>query len=346
MFLIIGIWGSRARKIKAAYYFFIYTLTGSLFMFIALIHIYLTTGTTNFIFLYKYNFDLFYEKLYWLAFFFSFAIKVPILPFHIWLPEAHVEAPTAGSVILAGVLLKLGSYGLIRFSLPLFPKATIFFTPLVLTFCLISVIYASLTAIRQTDLKKIIAYASVAHMNMILLGLFSLTIEGIEGSLLQMISHSIVSSALFLSIGVLYDRYHTRHIDYYGGLTHTMPLYSFFLIFYIFANISIPGTSSFVGELLILVGIFQENTVITIFSATSMVLGGCYSLLLYNKICYGNIKKNLKIFYDMTYREFFIHINLMILILIMGIYPKIFLSYMHGSVLKLVSHLELYIYYF
>lgn len=346
MFLIIGIWGSRERKIKASYYFFIYTLTGSLFMFIAIIHIYLTTGTTLYIYLYNYNFDIFYQKLYWLAFFFSFAVKVPILPFHIWLPEAHVEAPTAGSVILAGILLKLGSYGLIRFSLPLFPKATIFFTPLVLIFCLISIIYASLTAIRQTDLKRIIAYASVAHMNMIIIGLFSITVEGIEGSLLQMLSHSIVSSALFLCIGILYDRYHSRYIAYYSGLAHTMPLYSLFFLFYIFANISIPGTSSFVGELLILVGIFEENTIIAALAGTSMVLGGAYSLLLYNRICYGNIQSNfLNNYYDITYREFLIHIILIVITLIMGIYPKIFLSCMHETVYRLVSHMEICIYF-
>jgi proton-translocating NADH-quinone oxidoreductase chain M len=346
MFLIIGIWGSRERKIKASYYLFIYTLAGSLFMFIAIIHIYLTTGTTLYISLYNYNFDIFYQKLYWLAFFFSFAVKIPMLPFHIWLPEAHVEAPTAGSVILAGILLKLGSYGLIRFSIPLFPKATVFFTPLVLVFCLISIIYASITAIRQTDLKKIIAYASVAHMNMIIIGLFSLTIEGIEGSLLQMLSHSIVSSALFLCIGILYDRYHSRYINYYSGLAHTMPIYSIFFLFYIFANISIPGTSSFVGELLILVGIFQENTIIALIAGTSMILGGVYSLLLYNRVCYGNIQSNfLNIFYDITYREFLIHIILIIIILVMGIYPKIFLSCMHETIYRLVSHIEISLYY-
>jgi proton-translocating NADH-quinone oxidoreductase chain M len=346
MVLIIGIWGSRERKIKASYYFFIYTLTGSLFMFIAIIHIYLTIGTTSYIYLYNYNFDFFYQKIYWLAFFFSFAVKVPILPFHIWLPEAHVEAPTAGSVILAGILLKLGSYGLIRFSIPLFPKATFFFTPLVLIFCLISIIYASLTAIRQTDLKRIIAYASVAHMNMIIIGLFSLNIEGIEGSLLQMLSHSIVSSALFLCIGILYDRYHSRYLSYYSGLAHTMPIYSTFFLFYIFANISIPGTSSFVGELLILAGIFEENTIITVFAGTSMFLGGAYSLLLYNRICYGNIQSNfLKSFSDLTYREFLIHIPLILLILIMGIYPKLFLSCMHETIYRLTSHIEIFIYF-
>ena len=225
MFLIIGIWGSRERKIKASYLFFMYTLAGSLFMFIAIIHLFLTIGTTDYQILYYSNFNYTYEKFYWLAFFLSFAVKVPMLPFHVWLPEAHVEAPTAGSVLLAGVLLKLGSYGMIRFLIPLFPKATVYFTPYVLVLCLISITYASLTAIRQTDLKKIIAYASVAHMNFIVLGLFSLTIQGLEGSIIQMISHGLISSGLFFSIGCLYDRYHSRLINYYGGLAHKMPLF-------------------------------------------------------------------------------------------------------------------------
>lgn len=341
MFLIIGVWGSRSRKIKASYYFFIYTLFGSLFMLIAIIHIYLITGTSHYLFLYNYTFDFFLEKIYFLAFFIAFAFKIPMIPFHIWLPEAHVEAPTAGSVILAGILLKLGSYGLIRFTLSLFPKASLFFSPIIFVFCVISIIYASLTAIRQTDLKKIIAYASVAHMNMIVLGIFSLTMQGLQGGLFQAISHSIVSSALFLSIGMIYDRYHTRHIHYYGGLAHFMPLYSLFLVFYIFANIAIPCTSSFVGELLILIGIFQENTIIGFLAAFgSMVLGTCYSILLVNHICFGNINFHLKIFYDLTYREIFIHLILIIIILVMGLYPKIFYLFMDKSILKLIVHLE------
>lgn len=346
MFLIIGIWGSRERKIKASYLFFIYTLAGSLFMFIAIIHLFLTVGTTDYQILFYSHFDFFYEKLYWLAFFLSFAVKVPMLPFHVWLPEAHVEAPTAGSVLLAGILLKLGSYGMVRFLIPLFPKATIYFSPYVLMISLISIIYASLTAIRQTDLKRIIAYASVAHMNFIILGIFSLTFQGIEGSIIQMISHGFISSGLFFSIGCLYDRYHTRFIHYYGGLTHTMPLFSIVLFIYTLSNMSIPGSSSFVGELLILTGIFEDNTTTAIFSIIGMFLGGIYSLLFYNRICYGNIQNNfLKIYYDLTYREFLIHFILILGILTLGIYPTIFESYLYESISKILIHIEFKNYY-
>jgi len=342
MFLIIGIWGSRERKIRASYLFFLYTLIGSLLMLIAILHILMTYGTTNYQILLTITFDKFHEKLYWLAFFSSFAVKVPMMPFHIWLPEAHVEAPTAGSVILAGILLKLGSYGLLRFSLPLFPTATVYFTPLVYTMSAIAVVYASLTAIRQTDIKRIVAYASVAHMNLILIGMFSLNIQGIEGSILQMLSHGLVSSALFLCIGVLYDRYHTRLISYYGGLAQRMPLFAIVFLFYILSNIALPGTSSFVGELLILLGIFQHNTIIAFLGATGMILGGMYSLYLYNRIVFGNIQNNfLKVFYDMSSREIIIHVPLIIGILVMGVYPKIFLDPMHTSVVNLIFQILL-----
>ena len=346
MFLIIGIWGSRERKIKASYLFFMYTLAGSLFMFIAIIHLFLTVGTTDYQILYYSNFDFSYEKLYFLAFFLTFAVKVPMLPFHVWLPEAHVEAPTSGSVLLAGILLKLGSYGMIRFLVPLFPKATLYFTPYVLVLCLISIIYASLTAIRQTDLKRIIAYASVAHMNFIVLGIFSLTIQGLEGSIIQMVSHGLVSSGLFFSIGCLYDRYHTRFIDYYGGLAHTMPLFCIALFIYVLANMAIPGSSSFVGEILILTGVFEDNTTTAIFATIGMFLGGVYSLLFYNRICYGNIKNMyLNIYYDLTYREFLIHLILIINIFLLGLYPKIFESCMHESVSKILIHID-FLYFF
>lgn len=337
MFLLIGIWGSRERKIRASFLFFIYTLTGSVLMLLAILHIYATTGTTDYQILLLTDFDPFLQKLYWLAFFASFAVKVPMLPFHIWLPEAHVEAPTAGSVLLAGILLKLGSYGLLRFSMPLFPIATIYFTPLVYTMAILAIVYTSLTAIRQTDMKRIIAYASVAHMNLILLGMFSLTVEGVQGSILQMLSHGLVSSALFLSIGILYDRYHSRLISYYSGLAHRMPLFVSILLLYIMANIALPGTSSFVGELLIFVGIYQSNTTITFFGATGMVLGGAYSLWLYNRIAFGNIQTtSLKLFYDLTFKEILIHIPLIFGILIMGVYPMLFLNTMHASVINLL----------
>lgn len=345
MFLIIGIWGSRERKIKASYMFFIYTLTGSLFMFLAIIHLFITVGTTDYQILCYSKLTFSYEKLYWLAFFFSFAVKVPMLPFHVWLPEAHVEAPTAGSVLLAGILLKLGSYGMVRFLLPLFPYASIYYTPYVLVLCLISIIFASLTAIRQTDLKRIIAYASVAHMNFIVMGIFSLTIQGIEGSLIQMISHGLVSSGLFFSIGCLYDRYHSRFVNYYGGLAHTMPLFCIALFIYVLANMSIPGTSSFVGEILILTGVFIENTSTAVIATVGMFLGGIYSLLFYNRLCYGNIQNSyLHIYYDLTYREFLIHLSLITTIFILGIYPNIFTSCMNASITKLLMHIEWFTY--
>jgi len=342
MFLLIGVWGSRERKIRASFLFFLYTLTGSVLMLLSILSIFNNYGTTDYQTLLQINFNPFYQKIYWLAFFASFAVKVPMLPFHIWLPEAHVEAPTAGSVILAGILLKLGSYGLLRFSIPLFPVATIYFTPLVFTLSIIAIIYTSLTAIRQTDMKRVIAYASVAHMNLILLGMFSLTIEGIEGSILQMLSHGLVSSALFLCIGVLYDRYHSRLISYYSGLVHRMPIFISIFLLYIMANIALPGTSSFVGELLIFIGTFQYNTTITFFGATGMILGGAYSLWLYNRIAFGNLQTmSLKIFYDLTYKEIVIHLPLIISILYMGIYPNIFLNTMHASVINLLIPLSL-----
>jgi proton-translocating NADH-quinone oxidoreductase chain M len=233
MFLIIGIWGSRERKIRAAYQFFLYTLIGSLLMLLAVLLIYFQAGTTDIHVLMTTEFSERRQIFMWLAFFASFAVKIPMLPFHIWLPEAHVEAPTAGSVILAGILLKLGGYGFLRFSIPLFPEATIYFTPLVYTMSILAVIYASLTTLRQVDMKKIIAYSSVAHMNFCTIGMFTLNVQGVEGSILLMLSHGIVSSALFLCIGVLYDRHHTRIVRYYSGLVHTMPLFvTLFFYFY------------------------------------------------------------------------------------------------------------------
>jgi len=303
MFLIVGIWGSRERKIRAAYLLFLYTLVGSVLMLLAILLIYSIAGTTTYTNLLTVQFDESLQKFLWLAFFASFAVKVPMVPVHIWLPEAHVEAPTAVSVILAGVLLKLGSYGLIRFSMPLFPAATIYFTPLVYTMAAIAVIYTSLTAIRQSDMKRIIAYASVAHMNVILVGMFALNMQGLEGAMIQMLSHGLVSSALFLCVGVLYDRHHSRMVKYYSGMAHTMPLFAIVFMFMTMANIALPGTSSFVGEFLILAGAFQVNTTICVLAGTGMILGGGYSLWLYNRIAFGNLKvQAIKQFSDMNRR--------------------------------------------
>jgi len=259
IFFIIGIWGSRRRKIRASYLFFLYTLFGSLFMLLGIILIFFEIGTTDYLVILNNDFSLSRQKILWLVFFFSFAVKVPIVPVHLWLPEAHVEAPTAGSVILAGILLKLGTYGFIRFSLSLFPIAAFFFRPLIFVLSVIAVIYTSLTAIRQTDMKRVIAYASVAHINITLLGVFSFNIYGLEGSIVQIISHGLVSGALFLCVGVLYERHHSRLISYYSGLTHTMPFFVIFFLFFTISNIALPGSSSFIGEFLILVGIFESN---------------------------------------------------------------------------------------
>lgn len=333
MFLVIGIWGSRQRKVRAAYLFFLYTLFGSLFMLIGVVYIYHFVGTTNYEILSSTRFSLYDQRWLWLAFFASFAAKVPMLPFHIWLPEAHVEAPTAGSVILAGLLLKLGSYGFIRFSLVLFPEASLYFTPFIFTLSLMGVIYTSLTAIRQTDLKRLIAYTSVAHMNLVIIGLFTGTVIGIEAAILQSLSHGFVSSALFLVIGVLYDRWHSRVIKYYSGLVHTMPLFISIFLFFTMANLGLPGTSSFVGEFLLLVSAFEANSTVCFFAATSMILGGAYSLWLFNRVAYGNIKLA---GLDLSLREFAVFLPLLLSTLIMGVYPNLFFQPMHATISNLV----------
>ena len=341
MYLIIGVWGSRERKIRAAYFFFLYTLLGSVLMLLAVIYLYYQVGTTDYEILLTTLLTCKEQKLLWLAFFASFATKVPMVPMHIWLPEAHVEAPTAGSVILAGVLLKLGTYGLIRFSFPLFPEASFYFTPLVYAIAVVGVIYTSFTAIRQTDFKRIIAYTSVAHMNLVIVGMFSFNSIGLEGAILQSLSHGFVASALFLIIGVVYERHHTRMVKYYGGLVHVMPIYIIIFLFFTMANIGLPGTGSFIGEFLILAGSYKLNTTITFFSATGMVLGGCYSLWLFNRIAYGNLKTQyLHDFIDIGKREFFIFLPLLSGTLIMGVYPNIFLDPIHMSVNFLLEQMN------
>lgn len=338
MFLIVGIWGSRERKILAAYYFFLYTLLGSVLMLLSILYIYYQVGTTDYETLLTFSFSKLEQKFLWFTFFLAFASKVPMVPVHLWLPEAHVEAPTAGSVILAGVLLKLGTYGFIRFSLPLFPQASFYFTPLVYTIAVIGIIYTSFTAIRQTDFKRIIAYTSIAHMNLVILGIFSFNAIGIEGAILQSLSHGFVASALFLVIGVVYDRYRTRIVQYYGGLATVMPIYITIFLFFTLANISFPGTSSFVGEFLILAGSFKVNTSITFLGATGVIIGGAYSLWLFNRIAYGNIKTQYtQKFIDLSPREFIIFLPLILGTLIIGVYPEIFLSSLHMSVNYLIE---------
>lgn len=341
MFFIIGIFGSRERKIRAAYQFFLYTLLGSVLMLLGILMIYAQTGTTQVELLYTAEFSEISQIILWLSFFASFAVKVPMVPVHIWLPEAHVEAPTAGSVILAGIMLKLGTYGFLRFSIPLFPEASLYFTPLVFTMSVIAVMYTSLTTVRQVDLKKIIAYSSVAHMNFVTLGLFSLNPQGVEGSLLLMLSHGLVSPALFLCIGALYDRHKTRLLRYYGGTVRTMPIFSSVFLFFTMGNISLPGTSSFVGEFLVLTGTYQANPFICVLGATGMVLGAAYSLWLYNRVTFGAFKPHfISTYADLNRREFFTFLPLIISVLWMGVYPEVFLNEIHASVSNLLQNIS------
>nr|WCH58007.1 NADH dehydrogenase subunit 4 [Hypnea cornuta] len=338
MFLIIGVWGSRQRKIRAAYQFFLYTLIGSLLMLLAILIIYSQTGSTDFYILWYSCFTEPKQLILWLALFASFAIKIPMIPFHIWLPEAHAEAPTAGSVILAGILLKMGGYGFLRFSLPMFPWASMYFSPLIFTLSVIAVIYASLTTLRQVDLKKIIAYSSVSHMGFVTIGIFSLNLQGLEGSIFLMLSHGLVSSALFFCVGILYDRYKTRIIKYYTGLIQVMPLFGIFFLFFTFSNIGFPGTSSFIGEILVLLGVFQINTVLTFFSSTGIVLGAAYSIWLFNRLNFGSVKLSyLGVYQDISRREFLILVPLTILIIWMGVYPSSFLNDIHCSLFNLLE---------
>jgi proton-translocating NADH-quinone oxidoreductase chain M len=337
MYLIIGLWGSRQRKIRAVYLLFFYTLFGSLLMLVGILYIYGITGSSNLEFLLGYNQFTFNEQIWlWLAFFFSFASKIPMFPFHIWLPEAHVEAPTVGSVLLAGILLKLGVYGFLRFSLTLFPEASLYFSPMVYLLSVIGIIYASLSAIRQTDLKRIIAYSSVAHMNLVTLGIFSFNLIGLEGSILQSLSHGFVSGAMFFLVGILYSRYHSRFLYYYGGLVHLMPIYSVFFLIFTMANIALPGTSSFVGEFLILLGVYKVNFFCCIISSTGVILCGAYSLWLYNRIIFGNLKISYTLkFSDITFKEFIILLPLLFFVIFMGIYPSFFSDFIHLSTCNL-----------
>lgn len=327
MFLIILLWGSRSRKIKAAYYFFFFTLIGSLLMLLAIILLQVHFGTTSIFILYHLNIDIKLQLVLWFAFFCSFAVKIPMFPFHLWLPEAHVEAPTIGSVILAGILLKLGGYGFLRFSLPLFPVASEIYAPFVFTLSLLGIFYASLTAIRQIDLKRIIAYSSIAHMAMVTLGLFSLTFEGIGGSIFLMFGHGLVSSALFFLIGVLYDRYHTRLLYYYGGLTQVMPVFSVIFFFFILANVSFPGTINFISEFLVFFGLIFNNFMAFFFASFGILFSAIYSFWLYNRVMFGDLKiQYIYYFLDLNFREFVVLFPILYLVLVFGIYPNFLLN--------------------
>ena len=330
MFLLIGVWGSRERKYLAAYQFFIYTLLGSLFMLLAIIIIYFHLGSCDIRVLIKTSMSDIRQIFICLAFLIAFAVKVPMFPVHLWLPEAHVEASTPGSVILAGILLKLGTYGILRFLLPAFPVGCAFLAPLIFMASYLGILYGSFATLRHLDLKKIVAYSSVAHMNFVMLGLFSMTFQGIEGAFLIMLSHGLVSSALFICVGFLYERYKSRILLYYGGLMQLMPIYTSCLFFFVLSNLSFPSTSSFIGEFLILTGSFITNTVVSVLASTSMVLAAAYSLWFFNRISFGPLKPSLlKNFSDISLRELAIVVPLIILILLIGLYYSFFSSFLH-----------------
>ena len=341
MFLIIGIWGGE-RRVYSTFKFFLYTLAGSVFMLLAIIYIFISTGTTDVETLLVYNFTTNEQLILWIAFFTSFMVKIPMWPFHTWLPDAHVEAPTAGSVILAGVLLKMAGYGFIRFSIGFFPDASEFFAPFIFSLSVIAIIVTSLIALVQEDMKKLIAYSSVAHMGFVTLGIFTFTVQGIEGGIIQMISHGIVSAALFLCVGVVYDRLHTREIARYGGLVSKMPFYSFSFMIFILASLGLPGTSGFVGEFLVLLSIFTVNTYFAIFATTGVVLAATYSLWLYRRIIFGAlIKDDLSEMFDLTRREIIIFLPLIILTVFIGLYPKPIINIIEPSTEKIVNQIKM-----
>ena len=340
MFVIIGVWGGPGR-VYAAFKLFLYTLLGSVLMLLALLAMYFTTGSTDIPTLMAFRFPVEMQIWLWLAFFASFAVKIPMWPVHTWLPDAHVEAPTAGSVILAAVLLKFGGYGFLRFSLPMFPEASVMFTPLIYTLSIIAVIYTSLVALAQEDMKKLIAYSSVAHMGFVTIGTFTLTVQGVEGAIYMMLSHGIVSAALFLIVGVVYDRIHSREISAYGGLVHRMPAYALIFMLFMLASVGLPGTAGFVGEFLILVGAFKANTLVAALAATGLILGAAYMLYLYRRVIFGKLTKDsLAAIGDMNAREIAVFAPLVVLVIFMGVYPGPFLEIMHVSVTNLLTNID------
>lgn len=338
MFLIIGIWGGK-RRIYASFKFFLYTLLGSVLMLLAILYMYFTAGTTDIPSLMKTGlFSAQAQTWLWLAFFASFAVKMPMWPVHTWLPDAHVEAPTAGSVILAAVLLKMGGYGFLRFSLPMFPLASEYFAPFVFALSVIAIVYASLVALVQEDMKKLIAYSSVAHMGFVTMGIFTFNTQGIEGAIFQMLSHGIVSGALFLCVGVVYDRLHTREIARYGGLVNNMPKYAFVFMLFTMANVGLPGTGGFVGELLTLVGAFQANTWVALIATSGVIFAAAYALWLYRRVVFGELTKaDLKALVDLSPREIAIFAPLVIMTLWMGIYPAPFFDVIAASAKHLLE---------
>ena len=352
MFLIIGIWGGKER-IYASFKFFLYTFLGSVLMLVAMIAMYVDAGTTDIPTLLNHNFGSEtmqvlgiqivggMQTLLWIAFFASFAVKMPMWPVHTWLPDAHVQAPTAGSVVLAAILLKMGGYGFLRFSLPMFPVASDLLAPLVLWLSAIAIVYTSLVALAQSDMKKLIAYSSVAHMGFVTMGIFSVNQQGLDGAIFQMISHGFISGALFLCVGVIYDRMHTREIDAYGGLVNRMPAYALIFMLFTMANVGLPGTSGFVGEFLTLIGVFQANTWVAAVAATGVILSAAYALWLYRRVVLGDlIKESLKSITDMTTRERAIFAPLVVMTILLGVYPSLITDMIGPSVAALVDSYE------
>ena len=341
MFLIVGIWGGE-RRIYASFKFFLYTLLGSVLMLIAIIFMYQTSNTMNIEELSNFKFTKNQQNWLWLAFFASFAVKIPMWPFHTWLPDAHVEAPTSGSVILAGVLLKMGGYGFIRFSINIFPEASNYFYPLIFILSIIAIIYTSLVALAQTDWKKLIAYSSVAHMGIVTIGIFVVNQQGLEGAMIQMLSHGVVSAALFLCVGVIYDRMHTREISFYGGLVNKMPKYSVAFMVFTLASIGLPGTSGFIGEFLTIIGAFKFSSLLAFFAALGVILSAIYMLHLYKRIVFGSIiNSKLKTILDLNFREIIIMTPLIIIIFVIGIFPNIFLEPMRLPIKNIIIKYEL-----
>lgn len=340
MFLIIGVWGGK-NKVYAAYKLFLYTLLGSVLMLLAMLYMYGQAGTTDIPTLMQHNFAASAQTWLFLAFFASFAVKMPMWPVHTWLPDAHVQAPTAGSVILAGILLKMGGYGFLRFSLPMFPVASVELAWLIYTLSIVAIIYTSLVALMQQDMKKLIAYSSVAHMGFVTLGIFAFNTQGIEGAIMVMLAHGFVASALFLCVGVIYDRLHTREISRYGGLVNNMPNYALVFLFFVMASVGLPGTGNFVGEILVLIGLFKVSITTAIFATTGVVLSAAYMLWLYRKVVFGElVKEDLKAMFDLNLREKLIFAPLIIFTIWMGVYPSTFMDFMHVSVENLIQNHE------